>query len=195
LTQLVLREGALDGLIAPAVITVVSTAAVAGLVLLVKGYTGAVPQAQSVEQTPVQSLKAVAVQKQRAGRWASNPVDHGDALVYVADGSAPPSLRQATRQTSRGETFLMLHSGLQLGDQRADELSQRKEWLIRLVDQEVVSIASADRELLPFSEFIEAKARQMKRWKIYGASLLAAAFLGLILFLFLNRFNHKGVKS
>jgi hypothetical protein len=195
LTQLVSREGALDGLIAPAVINVVSTAAVAGLVLLVKGYTGAVPQAQSVEQIPVQSLKAVAVQKQRTGRWASTPVDHGDALVYVGDDSAPPSLRQATRQTNRGETFLMLHSGLQLGDQRADELSQRKEWLIRLVDQEVVSIAAAGRELLPFSEFIEAKARQMKRWKIYGASLLAAAALGLILFLFLNRFNHKGVKS
>jgi hypothetical protein len=195
LTQLVLREGALDGLIAPAVITVVSTAAVAGLVLLVKGYTGAVPQAQGVEQISVRSLKAVAVQKQRTGRWASGPVDHGDALVYVWDDAAPASLRQATRQTGRGETFLMLHSGLQLGDQRADELSQRKEWLIRLVDQEVVSIDSADRELLPFSEFIEAKARQMKRWKIYGASLLLAAVLGLILFLFLNRFNHKGVKS
>ena len=185
----------LNGLNLTAFNTVLVILAVSGSVLILRALIDKPDAAESVRQVRVLSPRAVFIETQRVGTWATGSVYQGQAIAFKWNAGYAQADLQGSRSSSNGSLFFILNSDLRLDDARVERLAQRAEWNLRLVDREVVGIFSDDQELLPYSEFVGAKAQQRWRWKIYGVGLISASIAGLVALFLLNRLNHKGVKS
>jgi len=179
-SQLVLPPGALDGTRAPALWTFVGLLALVALVCGAQAWRKVPAKWNDLPSFELVPLTAAELIQERTGSFATTPVSHGEALLLDRDKPTPPALSSALIPLATSWA-LPVHADLKLGFARIRALNHnRATWTVSVFEKQVVRIASADVELLPYREFQDAW--QQRRWRMAAyaaASGLAAALLAL----------------
>ncbi len=176
-SQRVLPPGALAGTRAPALWTCVVLLAAASGIFGAQAWRG-VPSTwaklQSFDIVPVTAYEWI---EETEVLFGLMQVSRGEALLLDEKQPLPATLRPLARGSE-----LLIHADLKLGFERILALNNNSaQWTVSLLDKQVVRIASADVELLPYREFQDAW--QQRRWRMAAyaaASGLAAALLALL---------------
>jgi len=175
-SQLVLAPGALERARAPALWACVGLLIAASCFCGVQAWRG-VPttwtELQSFDIVPVTAFEHIEETEVLFGLTQST---RSEALLLDENEPLPAALRPLARDRE-----LPIHPDLKLGFERILALNKNSaRWTVSLLDKQVVRIASAERELLPYREFQDAW--QHRRWRMAAsaaASGLAAALLAL----------------
>jgi len=178
-SQLVLAPDALEGTRAPALWTCVGVLALVALVSGIQAWRAAPADWTDLPSFEVAPLGAVELYKQRSGRFATEPVSHGEALVLLRDDSTPAALASALIPIDGVQWALRIHGDLELGPARLRALNRAgARWTVSLVDKQVVRIASPNGELLRYREF--RSASQHERWHLAAVASISGLCAALL---------------
>jgi hypothetical protein len=175
-THLRLQPGALLGLVKPSLWTVGIIFALASLAMWARVLTGAPPAPETLQAVEVHSVFGGFLESNRAARLGINLEELPEVVSFAWPQPMPYELMASIRFARQWEAYFPIHNALKLGRQRVEALGTADRWRLTLFEKSVVAISSAESKyLLPYAEFVKARATQLSRWKLYATSLAAIA--------------------
>jgi hypothetical protein len=158
--------------------TVAALLLIAGMAAMGLALCGA-PRRDELVEVHAEVHNAGVLTTQRTGKWKTEPVPHGTAIVLVWDDKWPPDFSSSVRSLDGSVMYLLIHDALptDLVEQAASQMPGPRR--IALYERQVVSMVDAlmpAREILSYADFEQAhRARAVRRGWIGLVCLLGAA--------------------